>query len=159
MRSRVGSADPQGPNGAVGRDAMADKREILIPAALIGFAVLCYASILPTYFVSDDFSLIGKVVNEGNLVVGLQDSRPESPTVILRPNKYDPARANLAIFNWNRQKSVSVNVSDFLKVGEKYRLMNPRDFFGSPVQNGTCTSEQILVPVEGEFAAFVLLKS
>jgi hypothetical protein len=100
-----------------------------------------------------------QVVNEGNLVVGLQDSRPESPTVILRPNKYDPARANLAIFNWNRQKSVSVNVSDFLKVGEKYRLMNPRDFFGSPVQNGTCTSEQILVPVEGEFAAFVLLKS
>ena len=41
------------------------KQEILIPIALLGLAVLCYASIIPTYFLSDDFDLIGKVVRRG----------------------------------------------------------------------------------------------
>lgn len=44
---------------------MPTKRETLIPFALVGFAIVCYARIIPTYFLSDDFALIGRVVREG----------------------------------------------------------------------------------------------
>lgn len=44
---------------------MPSKREPLIPFALVGFALVCYARIIPTYFISDDFVLIGNVMQEG----------------------------------------------------------------------------------------------
>jgi hypothetical protein len=37
--------------------------------------------------------------------------------------------------------------------------MNPRDFYGKPVLTGTFDGESIRVPVKGEFAAFVVLRS
>jgi len=40
-------------------------REFLISLGLLGFAFLCYASVLPTYFVSDDFWFIGRVARQG----------------------------------------------------------------------------------------------
>ena len=82
----------------------------------------------------------------------------EPPLVVLRPNKYDHARANLAIFNWSKQASVDVDASSFLRAGDEYRLMNPRDFFGKPALEGKYTDTPISVPMEGEFAAFVLIK-
>lgn len=100
-----------------------------------------------------------RVVNEGNLVPGKAEARPTTPLVVLRPNKYAPNRANLAIFNWDGQASVGVDAGTFLKSGDTYRLMNPRDFFGPPLLEGTYTGEPIRVPVNGEFAAFVLLKT
>jgi hypothetical protein len=47
---------------------MRKEREILIPVFLLAFACLCYASIVPDYFVSDDFSLIGRVARGGFFV-------------------------------------------------------------------------------------------
>jgi hypothetical protein len=99
-----------------------------------------------------------KAVNEGNLVLAKTDPRPKEGRVILRPNKYDSARANLALFNWAKKPVVEVDPGAFLKSGETYRLMNPRDFFGKPALTGTYDGKPIRVPVSGEFAAFVLLK-
>ncbi len=102
-----------------------------------------------------------QVVNEGNLVLGKNDPRPGDPAVRvgLRPNRYDPNRAHLAIFNWSGKPTVYVRPKSFLKSGDKYRLMDPRDFFGKPVLEGTFRGGTIRVPVAGEFAAFVLLKT
>jgi len=100
-----------------------------------------------------------EVTEEDNLILSKDDPRPkEPPLVILRPNKYDPNRANLAIFNWDKQASIDVDPGSFLKNGDRYRLMNPRDFFGKPVLKGEYSQEFISVPVDGEFAAFVLIK-
>ncbi len=101
-----------------------------------------------------------KVVKEGNLVLGKNDPRPKDADarIILRPNRYDPNRANLAIFNWAKRPAVDVASGSFLKPGDKYRLMNPREFFGEPVVAGTFDGKAIRVPVAGEFAAFVLVK-
>lgn len=99
-----------------------------------------------------------QVVNEDNLVLAAKDHpRPPGARVVLRPNRYDPRRANLAIFNWESQSAVAVDVAAVLKPGERYRLLNPRDFFGPPVLSGTYTGGALKVPVAGEFAAFVLL--
>ena len=44
---------------------MPRKRQIAVLAFLLAFSALCYAAIIPTYFVSDDFVLIGKVAEQG----------------------------------------------------------------------------------------------
>jgi hypothetical protein len=98
------------------------------------------------------------IVNERNLVLTKGAERPKGAKIVLRPNKYDPARANLAIFNWEKKESVEVDASGFLKPGEHYRFLDPKDFFGKPLLSGTCDGKPIKVPMTGEFAAFVLLK-
>lgn len=45
----------------------------------------------------------------------------------------------------------------FLKAGDAYRLMDPREFFGKPVAEGTYDGKALPVKVDGEFAAFVVL--
>ena len=79
--------------------------------------------------------------------------------MILRPNQYDPRRAHLAVLNWEKRPEVEVDAGAFLKPGEAYRLLDPRDLFGPPVVSGTADGRPLRVPMAGEFAAFVLLKA
>lgn len=100
-----------------------------------------------------------RVVNEDNLLLPDPNSpRPSGTKVVFRPNKYDPGRANVAVFNWEKKATVDVDAKGFLKAGDEFRLLNPRDFFGRPVVEGVCDGKAIRVPMGGEFAAFVLLK-
>src|SRR5262249_14478264 len=99
-----------------------------------------------------------QVVNKDNLVLKKGAPRPKGVRVILRPNKYDRGRAHLAVFNWDKKAAVEVDAGAFLKAGDKYRLLSPRDVFGKPVLAGTYDGKSIRVAVAGEFAAFVLLK-
>jgi hypothetical protein len=100
-----------------------------------------------------------RVVNEDNLVLSDKSNpRPSGTRVVLRPNKYDRQRANLAIFNWEKRASVDADAKGFLTPGDRFRLLNPRDFFGKPVVEGVYDGKAIRVPMDGEFAAFVLLK-
>ncbi len=100
----------------------------------------------------------GRVVKEDNLTLAKGEARPSGVRVVLRRNKYDPRRANLAIFNWEHRPAVAVDVSRLLKLGDRFRLLNPRDFFGQPVLTGTLAGPSINVPMGGEFAAYVLMK-
>jgi hypothetical protein len=93
------------------------------------------------------------VVQEGNS----QTVVPEHKAVVIL-NKYDPNRAHLAVYNGAKSPKVTVDVSTFLKPGERFRLLNPRDVFGEPVLSGTCEGSTIALPMQGEFAPFVLLK-
>ncbi len=99
-------------------------------------------------------------VKEGNLVLGKNDPRPKDADVriVLRPNRYDPDRAHLAVFNWARKPAIDLTPKSFLKTGETYRLMDPRRLYGEPVLSGTFDGKPIRVPLDGEFAAFVLLR-
>jgi hypothetical protein len=99
-----------------------------------------------------------QVVNEGNVILRASDPRPQESRVVLRPNRYDRRRANLAVFNGERKEGVPVEAAPFLKKGYRFRLMDPRDFFGQPVLTGVYQGQSIPVPMTGEFAAFVLLK-
>ena len=99
------------------------------------------------------------VAQEGNLVLGQGDPRPDGPVrVEVRPSNYDSRRAHVAVFNWSKQAKVELLVDTFLRPGERYRLLNPRELFGAPVAQGVYQGQPISVPVVGEFAAWVLLK-
>jgi hypothetical protein len=99
-----------------------------------------------------------KTVKEGNLVLPRGAPRPGQTRAILRPNKHDARRANLIVLNWEKKAAVDVDARTFLKSGETYRLLDPRNFFGRPVRDGIYNGTPIRVPVAGDFAAFVLLK-
>jgi hypothetical protein len=99
-----------------------------------------------------------RAVREGNLVLPKGMARPKEGRAVLRPNKYDPRRAHLALFNWAKGPAMEVGLGAFLKKGDRYRLMSPRDFFGKPALAGTYDGKRVRVPLAGEFAAFVLLK-
>ena len=92
-------------------------------------------------------------------------SVPETAKVFLRPSKYDPNRANLAIVNWPKSKQVDVDLATFLKPGDAFRIQCALDFFGPPVAEGTYSGTPIAItmPVEqrtgqGEYCAFVIFR-
>jgi hypothetical protein len=86
---------------------------------------------------------------------------PAEAKVVLLPNKYDPARANLAIFNWKKETQVEVPFKGFLKPGEKFRVMDSKKFFGEPVFRGLVDDNGMAkVPMgAAEFGAFVVVKT
>ena len=100
------------------------------------------------------------VINEGNQVIMPNAPRPTGPArVLVRPSRYDSRRANVAIFNWRKEPAVELRPDKFLQPGDSYRLMDPRNYFGRPVLQGVYDGRPIRVPVDGEFAALVMLKT
>ncbi|MGD0092656.1 MAG: right-handed parallel beta-helix repeat-containing protein [Planctomycetota bacterium] len=99
-----------------------------------------------------------KAVNEGNVIIGKNDKRPAEPRTVFLPNKYDPGRAHVAVCNFAHVPQVPVQMAQFLKAGDKVRLLDPRDFYGKPVWEGTAAAETLDVPTPGEFAVYVVLK-
>jgi hypothetical protein len=80
-------------------------------------------------------------------------SDPAEPKVFLRPNRYEPGRANVIIYNWSRQAAVPVDLSGIVRVGDPYEVRNVQDFFGAPVVSGTYGGGPVDVPMTGVTAA------
>src|SRR5262249_8631349 len=96
--------------------------------------------------------------------------------VFVRPNQYEPKRANVAIFNWDQLPSVPVDLSDVLAPGDAYEVRDAENFFGPPVASGTYGGGTVAFPMSlsavakpigsvpiqpshttPEFAAFIVL--
>lgn len=101
-------------------------------------------------------------------------TKPVNNVVSVRPNKYEPGRANIIIYNWEHLNSVAVDVSQVLPAGTSYEVRNAQDFYGTPVATGTYNGGYIIVPTMGlsvaqpvganapaasgpDFCAFILL--
>jgi len=76
-------------------------------------------------------------------------SRPSTPRVFVRANKYEPGRAHVVVYNWSRQPTVPVDVAGVLRVGDRYEVRNVQDFFGAPVLRGTYDGRAIGIPMQG----------
>ncbi len=64
-------------------------------------------------------------------------SRPTGQRIFLRPNQYEPGRANITIYNWDLKPAVEVDLSAILAPGDRFEIRNVQDFFGEPVVSGT----------------------
>jgi hypothetical protein len=86
------------------------------------------------------------------------DARPTGVSSKFRANAYDADRANLAVYNWDSQASVTVSSNGFFSAGQGYKLYSPTDVFGAPLQTGFAdASGSIAVAMNGaEFGAFVV---
>jgi len=97
-----------------------------------------------------------KAVQQNNLVLAASAARPTGAKSILLPNKYDPIRLYLAVYNWDKADMAEVKTGDLLRDGDAIELLDPKALFGDPVAKATCTGGMIRVPIQGEFAVFVL---
>ena len=75
---------------------------------------------------------------------------PTAPKVVVRPNAYEPGRANIVVYNWGAQSSIAVNVLGLLTAGDAYEVRNVQDFYGAPVTQGTYSGGgTIAIPMGG----------
>jgi Right handed beta helix region len=75
--------------------------------------------------------------------------RPTGSEVFVRPNKYEPGRANIIVYNWDLRDTMDVDVSKVLTVGSRYEVRNVQDYFGAPVVSGTYNGTPIHLPMIG----------
>jgi len=100
-----------------------------------------------------------KAVRQDNRVLAENADRPAGAKSVLLPNKYDPSRIYLAVYNWGKTDAVDVKTGDLLRDGDTVDLLDPKDPFGTPVAGATCRDGLIQVPVQGEFAVYVIRAS
>ena len=74
-------------------------------------------------------------------------SAPTGGKIVVRPNQYEPGRANIIVYNWAQQSTVSVDVSVILNMGERYVVQNSQDFYGPPVAGGVYTGRPLQLPM------------
>src|SRR5439155_6290498 len=53
-----------------------------------------------------------------------QAANPTPPQVFVRPSRYEAGRANVIVYNWTRQASVSVGWSGVVPVGARSEIRN-----------------------------------
>ena len=105
-----------------------------------------------------DIVRYNKVIREGNVIIKDKE-HPKGTKSVLLANRFDPNRAHLVVYNWDREDELEVRTKLFLRNGDSYRIMDPQDFFGTPVTQGRCRNDTIRIPVKAEFGVFVVLKS
>jgi hypothetical protein len=72
--------------------------------------------------------------------------RPAGVSVFVRPNKYEPGRAHVIVYNWAGEESVPVDVSSVLQPGAAYELRDAQDYYGEPLLRGTYDGKPLRVP-------------
>ena len=77
----------------------------------------------------------------------VQQPPPPSPRVFVRPNKYEPKRANIIVYNWSKAASVSADLTGVLASGDKYEVRSVQRLFGAPVASGTYGGGSISIPM------------
>jgi len=70
-------------------------------------------------------------------------------TVFIRPNQYQPGRANIIVYNRRGLRSVSVNVSQVLPRNTAYEVRNAQNYFGRPVVSGIFRGQPLILPMTG----------
>jgi hypothetical protein len=73
--------------------------------------------------------------------------QPTGAKVYVRPNRYEPGRANIVVYNWDKQASVTADVKDVMKRGARYEVRSVHDIFGAPVASGTYDGQPIALPM------------
>jgi len=82
---------------------------------------------------------------------------PHGTHVFVRPNKFEPGRANIVVFNWDKAETVEVDPAqaksndeprELLRPGTKYRIVSATNFYGDPIVSGTYDGKPIKLPMK-----------
>ncbi len=84
---------------------------------------------------------------------------PSGTQVIVRPNDYELGRANIIVYNWDKNPSVNVDFSSFLAVGSTYTVKDAENFYGPPVATGTYNGGTVSIPMNNTAVPAPMLAS
>ena len=87
------------------------------------------------------------IIDPGSENTVIKD-RPAGVKVFVRPSKYEPGRANVIVYNWDKKPEIEADVSGVLKAGAKFRVASAQDFFGKPVLAGTYDGKPLRLPMK-----------
>jgi hypothetical protein len=73
--------------------------------------------------------------------------QPTGTSVFVRPNRYEPGRANVVVYNWDRLPTVKADMKDVMQRGARYEVRSAQDFFGAPVLSGTYDGQPLTLPM------------
>lgn len=77
-----------------------------------------------------------------------QNSLPTQDKVFVQPNEYEAGRANITVYNWDRNGTASIDLSSVLTVGAKYEIHNVMNLFGTPTISGVYDGKPITLPMK-----------
>ena len=88
----------------------------------------------------------------------LVENAPSGAHVVVRPNKFEPGRAYVGVFVWDRRNAVELDLSAVLKSGDRFEIYSLEDLRGSPVRADTFLGKPVPVPLElgREFQVFLV---
>jgi hypothetical protein len=79
-------------------------------------------------------------------------AKPTGLKTCIRPNKYEPNRANVTIYNWDKQSTIKIPAASLsgitLIAGDRYELHNAQNYFGDVV-SGVFDGSSLNVPMTG----------
>jgi hypothetical protein len=70
---------------------------------------------------------------------------PTGTRVFVRPNLYEPGRANVIVYNWDGADEVAIELGSVLQPGVNFEVRNAMDYLGEPVITGTFDGRPIRV--------------
>jgi len=91
----------------------------------------------------------------------IEAERPTENFIFVRPNRYEPGRGHVAVFNWENKDPVTVDLSAVLKKGARFVVHNVQDLYGKPVAEGTFDGNPVTLPmlkskIAPDFDAFLV---
>lgn len=116
----------------------------------------------PFKFQGQRFDLAGWKSATGLDQNSLFQKKLNGTQIFIRPNQYEPGRANIAVYNWDRAETVAVDLKAIGPRGAKCQVVHVLDYFGKPVATGTYDGPPLRLPLKGtatgpEFNTFVVL--
>ncbi len=75
---------------------------------------------------------------------------PSGLWVFVRPNIYEPGRANIVIYNWNLQSTVPVDLSQAgVQPGDPFEIRDGENWPAGPILSGTYNGGTVSIPMTG----------
>jgi hypothetical protein len=75
--------------------------------------------------------------------------QPTENRVFVRPNRYEPRRAHVAVYNWTFADTQEVDLSGVLAPGDPFEIRNAQNWFAGPVVSGTFDGTPLSLPLVG----------
>jgi hypothetical protein len=98
--------------------------------------------------------MVGLTVIDGSAWTGTgntywsSSAPPTSGTyAFVRPNAYEPGRANIIIYNWSNLATVPVDLSGVLQFGDQFEIREAQTFYSQPAVIGTYAGGSVNVPM------------
>jgi hypothetical protein len=73
---------------------------------------------------------------------------PTKLRVIVRPNTHEPGRAHVAVLNPAKLPEVAVDLSQVLKMGQRFRVVSVKDFYGPTILTGVYDGRPVPFPLK-----------
>jgi hypothetical protein len=80
--------------------------------------------------------------------------QPNGMWINVRPNLYEPGRANVVVYNWNLWTAATIDLRNAgLRIGDNFEIRDAQNWFAEPVYKGVYLGQQVTIDMTGRQVA------